>query len=1259
MSTVGKMKDSTTCRVFYSSPFNGMEGEREELTRRYWPQLASACSAVGVRFTPVDMRWGITTDQSANNQTINICLREIDRSDLFVGFFGQRYGWQGLQDRALQMTFDAAVPGYPWLQQFRDRSVTELEFLHGHLNEPGKIPAIICFRDKAYDDRMRAKGEEKKDTREIYKYSPESDQAVQYMSDLIARVKATEEYCLAVQLAYKDPAEGARIMFEHTWKYIQDVVIKQTGSKQTVRQTELSQHSAYLMSHCQQYHGDPDYIVCLNEHVCFMCDRPNSEPLLVVGEAGSGKSALLCNWIQSLQRENPECIYLYHFVECSSHSSSPRNVLQRMVSNLRHELEILKKGEAYGEVDPSDFSSMTELDLLNEWQKHLQTLSAAERDVVIVIDELQKVQYKEKIVRPLFWLPKSLPPKIHVIVSTDSSDSITLEELVQTRGYNILTIHTLSEYDKLALCRETLLQRGKALSENQLATVLNANNTSNPMFLKLVLEELCMFGKFRELDQKIESLVTCSSTKDLFEKLLERLENDYGQSDYNGNLAEKVMGSLYVTRHGLRESDLMELHHIPSHVWTPFYYAVEQHLGKMTGGFLNIAQSGLRSAVFKRYVRTKKNETSLRNEQIEYLQTLYDKQKKEEVPIPEHIYTELPWLCLKAENKTKLASLVTSMQVFTKLNNLQQYELLEYVDFLKCSSEELIDMFDKAVNIQMVNLYMQQQETELVSRPNVGQETIQMLGSLESFFHTARKVKVHEFFLKRMKKILETNTTLSLSFRNFNLNLVTYKLACLYIDTRRHVEALPMHESVIDYYKKTPPKTDAELELFAKSLHGAGTAYNAGKKYSKTEECFNESIKIHRRVSHLKDSQLNICASLSSLAQLQSFQGKFELAREKFEEVVRMEEDIYRDTMPPEMSYTMTNLGICYRRLNEFEKAEEVYKKALKIKLNAVGPMHFDVAYAYFNLSNLARDRELYDEALGYLRKTLEIFEKIDYVDSADAINAKENVALIYMQQKKMDEGFPYFWDVFNYHSERNQLGLGLKVVFDNYLIHLLRITDHDRVRIVAKAMIHCESMQSFLPFLFLHYVDNLKSPGDGSFPKKDETIDHAIELYPDNKSLVIQKIELDLIPMKNITAINNLLQTYNDNAKSIDELFVVQVADLLEEKKLIDGAIVVYEHWLRQSGRCESYLRNLAVAYAKTQQLDKSLKMFQRAVDVNPTDPILREKVAYLSLRTGDVETCKAAIKELEAKWSDNEALMKQVRRYKDEIVKLESKTT
>lgn len=86
-----KLKDPRTCRIFFSSPFGGMEGEREELTRKYFPQIQHFCNQYGVHFVAVDMRWGITSEASSNSQVINICLREVDRSDFFAGFFGQVY----------------------------------------------------------------------------------------------------------------------------------------------------------------------------------------------------------------------------------------------------------------------------------------------------------------------------------------------------------------------------------------------------------------------------------------------------------------------------------------------------------------------------------------------------------------------------------------------------------------------------------------------------------------------------------------------------------------------------------------------------------------------------------------------------------------------------------------------------------------------------------------------------------------------------------------------------------------------------------------------------------------------------------------------------------------------------------------------------------------------------------------------------------------------------------------------------------------
>ena len=68
--------------------------------------------------------------------------------------FIQRYGWHG-NDALLQQSFDVAAVKYPWINKHREKSVTELEYLHGHLNNPGERAACFFFRDKVCDLRMR------------------------------------------------------------------------------------------------------------------------------------------------------------------------------------------------------------------------------------------------------------------------------------------------------------------------------------------------------------------------------------------------------------------------------------------------------------------------------------------------------------------------------------------------------------------------------------------------------------------------------------------------------------------------------------------------------------------------------------------------------------------------------------------------------------------------------------------------------------------------------------------------------------------------------------------------------------------------------------------------------------------------------------------------------------------------------------------------------------------------------------------------
>ena len=82
---------------------------------------------------------GISEEQTKRGDTLSICLSEIDRCrPFFLCLLGSRYGWcqpPDATDKLLLETFVAAETTHSWLQQYRDRSITELEVRYALLDE--------------------------------------------------------------------------------------------------------------------------------------------------------------------------------------------------------------------------------------------------------------------------------------------------------------------------------------------------------------------------------------------------------------------------------------------------------------------------------------------------------------------------------------------------------------------------------------------------------------------------------------------------------------------------------------------------------------------------------------------------------------------------------------------------------------------------------------------------------------------------------------------------------------------------------------------------------------------------------------------------------------------------------------------------------------------------------------------------------------------------------------------------------------------
>ena len=304
-------------RVFISSTFRDMQAERDELVLRVFPQLSKICEQRKVVWGEVDLRWGITEKQAEKGEVLPICLEEIRTCrPYFIGLLGERYGW--VPDEIPPELIELE----PWLKEHLKHSLNELEILHGVLNNPDMAEhAYFYFRDPAYIDSIledeRGDFVEGPTDDEIKKYSPDEAEkrAEGRRKKLVAlkgRIRGSE---FPVEENYKNPEDLGKLILRDFTALIDRLFPEDEVPDQLDR--DALEHEAFAESRFGVYIGREEYFETLNDHV-----EGDGPPLVVLGESGSGKSALLANWAKKFREKHPDEHFIMHFIGATAYSAS-------------------------------------------------------------------------------------------------------------------------------------------------------------------------------------------------------------------------------------------------------------------------------------------------------------------------------------------------------------------------------------------------------------------------------------------------------------------------------------------------------------------------------------------------------------------------------------------------------------------------------------------------------------------------------------------------------------------------------------------------------------------------------------------------------------------------------------------------------------------------------------------------------------------------------------------------------------------------
>lgn len=617
-------------RVFVSSTFLDMHAEREELVKRIFPQLRKLCESRCVTWGEVDLRWGITDEQEAEGKVLPVCLAEIRNCrPYFLGILGERYGW--VPDRLPP----DVVAREPWLARHVGRSVTELEILHGVLNDPEmQAHAFFYFRDPAFIDSFptaaQAQYRERPYPEEIQRLG--AAEAERLAGERHAKLSALKgrlrRSSFPVRENYLDARDLGRLVLEDLTGVIDRLFPE--GSEPGPLDREATAHEAFAQSRRGVHIGRPEYFARLDTHA-----DGEGAPLVVLGDSGAGKSALLATWAHRYAASHRDALVLTHFIGATAESTEWTATLRRLLGELNRCLDL-------------GLDIPTQPDGLRRAFSEGLARAATARRLILVLDGLNQLDEREEALE-LEWIPRDLPARVRLVLSTLSGRSL---DALTRRGWPTLEVAPLEVREREELIGDYLGQFGKKLDVSLAAQLAAAQQCSNPLYLRALLEELRVWGEHETLEARIRHYLGASTPAELHERIFARLEEDY--EDERPGLVGDAMTLVWAARRGLSTAELLDLlgdgaGPMPGAHLSPLYLAIEPLLVNRSG-LLGFSHEHARGAVEARYLPTPqaRREVHLR------LTAYFQRQ-----PIGPRLVEELPWQAAEAEQWEGLETLLT------------------------------------------------------------------------------------------------------------------------------------------------------------------------------------------------------------------------------------------------------------------------------------------------------------------------------------------------------------------------------------------------------------------------------------------------------------------------------------------------------------------------------------------------------------------------------------------------------------------------
>ena len=323
-------------------------------------------------------------------------------------------------------------------------------------------------------------------------------------------------------------------------KRLLDKALVARESKITELHEDILHHASFCLSKCESFCGREDLLSQVHQFII----SGTQKPLIIFGQSGSGKTtimaksaSMICDWM------GRACITVIRFLGTSPASSTIIEVLVSICTQICKVCSLTVP--KFTEMDPTRIVQY----FCNQFLKTLQESLGDDNHLCIFLDSVDQLSPMDGA-HSLNWLPKSLPPNVHIVVSM-LPGKYNLLKTIRTMLPSddcYIEVGTLPLHTGLEIMETWLTKINRTITIDQREILSKAFSFNpQPLYLRLLFHHTQQWNSYTDVSETNVAI----STPEAIRQFFAGLEEQYGKV-----LVQKTLGYITAAKSGLTESEL-------------------------------------------------------------------------------------------------------------------------------------------------------------------------------------------------------------------------------------------------------------------------------------------------------------------------------------------------------------------------------------------------------------------------------------------------------------------------------------------------------------------------------------------------------------------------------------------------------------------------------------------------------------------------------------------------------------------------------